>query len=262
MPVPTPRTARARGESIEDRLYALETRQWLAPQRLAGVLSGITDANEVSGTGTFWISSVRIGFPVATLNSPDPTQNYALEQHELDSGTRYQIASRIGSPASQIYTERWTRTRTASGVWTPWSVLSLPTKSFTPVAAGGLVLGNGSISGSYSVADGLLKARIVVVWGSTTAMSGNDIQFEHPPIPYTGGTIVAGMGRITDASANINYYGSVLLNTSRVYLRPLGTTEVGAAGVIYTREFSASATVPFTWASGDSFGVDFEYPIL
>ncbi|WNT45292.1 hypothetical protein SEA_BABYDOTZ_39 [Microbacterium phage BabyDotz] len=259
---PTPRTAKGQGRSVQDRLELLEARQWQAPPRLAGVLSPVTDANEVAGTGTFWIASPRVGFPVATLNSPDPTQNYALEQHELDTGTRYQIASRIGSPASQIYTERHTRTRSVAGVWTPWSVLSLPTKSFTPVAAGALVLGNGSISGSYSVADGLLKGRIVVVWGSTTAMSGNDIQFEHPPIPYVGGTMVAGTARITDASANINYYGSVLANNSRLYLRPLGTTEVGAAGVIFTREFSASATVPFVWASGDSFGVDFEYPIL
>lgn len=262
MVVPTPRTAVQQGRSVNERLELLELRQWIAPERLAEIMSGITDANEVAGTGSFWISSVRIGFPVATLNSPDPSQNYVVDQFELDSGTRYQIANRIGSPASQIFTERWTRTRSAAGVWTAWSVLSAPTKSFTPVAAGGLVLGNGSISGSYSVADGLLKGRISVVWGSTTAMSGNDIQFEHPPIPYVGGTMVAGMGRITDASANINYYASVLANTSRLYLRPLGTTEMGAAGVIFTREFSASATVPFTWASGDSFGVDFEYPIL
>lgn len=259
---PTPRTAKGQGRSVQERLDLLEARSWTPPPRLAGTLTPLSDANTAPGTGAFWIAAPRVDFPAGTLNSPDASQNYVLDQYELDTGSRYQIASRIGNPASQIFTERWARTRTAAGVWTAWSVLSTPTKSFTPVASGGLVLGNGSISGSYSVADGLLKGRIVVVWGSTTAMSGSDIQFDHPPTPYTGTTMVAGMGRITDASANINYYGSVLANTSKLYLRPLGTTEAGAAGVIYTREFSATASVPFTWASGDSIGVDFEYPIL
>ncbi|UVT31308.1 hypothetical protein SEA_MARCIE_44 [Microbacterium phage Marcie] len=261
MPVPTPRTARARGESVEDRLRELESRQWVAPQRLAGVMSGITDANEVAGTGSFWVSSVRIGFPVATLNSPDPTQNYVIDQYELDSGTRYQIANRIGSPASQIFTERWTRTRSASGTWTAWSVLSLPSKSFAPVLGAGLTLGNGTMSGNYSVADGILFGRISFICGSTTVIGG-PITFAPLPIPYTSSTRTAGAGRMTDASTGSILPGTVLVNSSAVYLRLMATTIGNPGDVVVTREINTSATQPFTWAAGDSFVLDFDYAIL
>lgn len=257
MPVPTPRTARARGESVEERLQSLESRQWLAPQRLAGVLTPITDANNVAGTGSFWIAAPRVDFPPGTLNSPDTSQNYVLDQYELDTTSRYQLASRIGTPSTQIFAERWTRTRTAAGVWTPWKLISSPTKSFTPVP--NFVLGNGTVSGTYSVSDGVVTGRILVTVGSTTAITG-DIQFEHP-IPFTGGTISAGTARLTDASPGVNYHALVLVNSSKVYVRPQGAT-AAASGYIYTREFAAAADVPFVWATGDSFVADFEYPIV
>lgn len=261
MAAPTPRTAYERAKSTEGRLEALESRVWTPPLRLAGIMSGIKDANEVNGTGSFWISSVRIGFPVATLNSPDPTQNYVVEQYELDSGTRYQIASRIGSPASQIFTERWTRTRTGAGTWTDWSVLSLPSKSFAPVTGSGLTLGNGTMSGTYSVADGILFGRISFVFGSTTVISG-PITFEPLPIPYVSSTRTAGMGRITDASAGVIYPGVVLVNTSAVYLRLAATPMAGFGELVVTRETNTTPTQPFTWAAGDSFVLDFDYAIL
>lgn len=254
---PTPRTAKGQGRSVQDRLELLEARQWQAPPRLAGILSPVTDANDVYGTGTFWISSVRIGFPVATLNSPDPTQNYVLEQHELDSGTRYQIASRIGSPASQIYTERWTRTRTGSGTWTPWSVLSLPSKSFTPVLGTGLTLGNGTMSGNYSVADGILFGRITLGIGSTTVI-GSSITFGQLPIPYVSSTRTAGQCRMTDASTGFICPGVVLINSSLIYAR----VSTLVSGETYPREFSTAPTIPFVWSTGDTIVLDFDYAIL
>lgn len=262
MPVPTPRTARARGESVDERLQSLESRQWVAPQRLAGILSGAADANEVDGSGWFWLNSPSVTYPVASLNSPDATQNYIVEQYELDSTTRYQLATRIGSPASQIFTERWTRTRTASGTWTAWKLISLPTTSFLPVpGSGGIVIGNGTASATYSVSDGILRGRITVNFGSTTTVSG-DITFELPPIAYTGGTMVAGGARMGDASAGAALAGTVLVNTTRVYARPFATTSAAVGTAIFTREVSAGASIPFAWGTGDTLTLDFEYPIL
>lgn len=257
MTVPTPRTAKAQGRSVQERLDLLEDRQWTPPPRLAGVLTPLDDANAAIGTGAFWIAAPRVDFPSGTLNSPDTSQNYVLDQYELDTTSRYQQAWRIGNPSTQIFAERWTRTRTAAGVWTPWKLISSPTKSFTPLP--NFALGNGTVSGTYSVADGVVTGRILVTVGSTTAITG-DIQFEHP-IPFTGGTISAGMARLTDASPGLNYHALVLVNSSKVYVRPQGAT-TAASGYIYTREFSAAADVPFVWATGDSFVVDFSYPIV
>lgn len=261
MVVPTPRTPVRQGRSVDERLTLLELRQWVAPERLAGVLSGITDANEVDGTGSFFVSAVRVGFPVATLNSPDPAQNYVIDQYELDSGSRYQIANRIGSPASQIFTERWARTRTAGGTWTDWVVLSLPSKSFAPALGSGLTLGNGIMAGAYSVADGILFGRITLAIGSTTVI-GSSITFGHPPIPYVGGsTRTAGQSRMTDASTGVVYPGVVLVNNALLYVRVSGAP-AGETGAVIQREYTTSPNVPFTWATGDNLILDFDYAIL
>lgn len=261
MAAPTPRTAYERAKSTEGRLEALESRVWTPPQRIAGIMTGARDANDLQGTGSFWISSVRIGFPVATLNSPDPTQNYVVDQYELDSSTRYQIASRIGSPASQIFTERWTRTRNASGVWSAWSALSLPSKSFTPVTGSGFSLGNGTMSGTYSVADGVLFGRISVTWGSTTVLT-SAITFEQTPIPYTGSTRTAGLSRMSDASAGVLYPGVVLINSNLIYARVWATTSGNPGDTTVTREINTNPTTPFTWAAGDTLVMEFDYAIL
>lgn len=262
MAAPTPRTAYERAKTTEGRLEALESRVWTPPLRLAGVLSGVPDANEVGGTGWFWLNSPSVTYPVASLNSPDPTQNYVVEQYELDSTTRYQLASRIGSPAGQIFTERWTRTRTASGTWTAWKLISMPTTNFTPVpGAGGIVVGNGTASATYSVSDGILRARIAVNFGSTTTVGG-DITFELPPIPYTGATMVAGDSRMVDASTGFAIAATVLVNSLSVYARPFATTSAAVGTATFVRSVTTGASTPFAWATGDSLTLDFEYPIL
>lgn len=262
MVVPTPRTPVRQGKSVNERLELLELRQWVAPQRLASVLNGAVDANELDGNGWFWLNSPSVTYPVATLNSPDPTQNYVVEQYELDSTTRYQLASRIGAPAGQIFTERWTRTRTAVGVWSAWKLISMPTTSFTPVpGAGGIVIGNGTASATYSVSDGILRGRISVNFGSTTTVGG-DITFELPPIPYTGATMVAGDSRMVDASTGFAIAATVLVNSLLVYARPFATTSAAVGTATFTRSVAAGASTPFAWATGDSLTLDFEYPIL
>ncbi|UVG34407.1 hypothetical protein SEA_GAZEBO_38 [Microbacterium phage Gazebo] len=250
---PTPRSALSLGKSVEERLTILELRQWIAPERLAGVLGSVADANEPAGSGWFRTDA-------GALNNPSPGVVYIIEQYELDSTTRYQLAHRIGSPASQIFTERWARTRTGNGGWTAWRLLSLPTTSFAPVGSG-ITIGNGTITGQYSVADGMLTGRIVASLGSTSSVSG-DLNFEHPPVPYAGSTRSGGLARFIDSSAGTAYPATVLINSSRVYARPMVTTSAAAGTPIWTREANTGASAPFTWAVGDSIVIDFDYPII
>ncbi|QNJ55538.1 hypothetical protein SEA_PHINKY_46 [Microbacterium phage Phinky] len=246
---PTPRTALSRGRDVETRLQLLELRPLILPERLVSALSTADDANELVGTGSFWVMPT-------TLNSPPTTAHYVIEQYELTSGTRYQLATRIGTPTNQIFTERWTRTRTGSGAWTAWNPISLQTTAFTPVATGGLTLGNSTVTATYSIADGVLFGRIIVTLGSTAVVNG-DIQFDHPPIRYSGTTRSAGQTRMTDASTGINYPGTVLVNSTRLYARLIATTDT-----VYPREMPASASGPFPWTTGDTLAIDFSYPIL
>ncbi|QNJ55965.1 hypothetical protein SEA_RASPUTIA_75 [Microbacterium phage Rasputia] len=242
---------------IEKRLQGLERAaarngRYVLPPRLAAVLSSVADANEFSGSGWF-----RVG--PATTNAPTPA-DYVVEQYELDSTSRYQQAWKIGSPATQIFAERWTRTRTAAGVWTAWKIISQPTKSFTPSATT-ITVGNGSISGTYSISDGILTGRIVLTVGSTTVVN-TDCQFDHPPVPFVGSTMSAGRSRMTDTSTGQNVIGSVLVNSSKIYNRLQAVVNAPDGELSYLAELTMIASRPFTWAAGDSMVLDFSYPVV
>ncbi|UDL15413.1 hypothetical protein SEA_PEPE25_38 [Microbacterium phage Pepe25] len=250
MGYPTPRTAKGQGRDILERLDILEARQWAAPQRLASALSTATDADDLLGTGVFWVTP-------ATPHSPPVDAHFVIEQYELDSGTRYQMANRIGTPATSIFAERWTRMKTGSGAWTDWRLISLPTTNFTPEPGGGITLGNATVSGQYGIADGIVTGRIRIVFGSTTVMAG-DLQFL-PPVPVLTGlssNAHDGGGRFGDVSAGAVYDLHVLTTGSRIYARPLSS-----AGGFVTQSFT-SATAPFTWAVGDYIEISFIYPII
>ncbi|AWN07745.1 hypothetical protein HOT31_gp074 [Microbacterium phage Hendrix] len=242
---------------VEKRLQSLERAaarngRFVLPDRLKGVLSRTLDANEMQGSGWFWLTTNG-------GNSPDITQNYIIEQYELDSTTRYQQAWRIGSPPNFIFAERWTRTRTGNGGWTAWKLLSYPTTSFTPTLTG-MAQGNGTLSGTFSVADGIVTGRIIFVLGSTSGVS-SDLRFSYPPFPYSGSTMNAGFGRLTDSSQGIAAQATVLCNSSFIYARPLAATTIDST-TQYLRELQGSASIPFAWGAGDSMVLDFSYPIV
>ncbi|QCQ57463.1 minor tail protein [Microbacterium phage Sucha] len=243
-------------KSLDTRVSQLERSGGLLPARLGVSLVGNSPSNNADDlieTGKYWL------LPGAS-NTPDPTFNWEVRTTTalLSNGTLsvYQEAWRF---LDTYGSDRYSRVRTA-GVWSAWKVLGLRTRNFVPVSGvSTFVVGNGTIGGTYSVNDGLLAGIISVTLGTTSVITG-DIQFELP-MPYSGSTREAGVGRITDASTGANYNGAVLVNSSRLYVRPFGMTQA-ASGDGFLREYSASATRPITWEAGDGIVASFVYPIL
>ncbi|XAO35628.1 minor tail protein [Microbacterium phage FireCastle] len=250
-------TQAAAVKSLDSRMSHLERTGGLLPARLGVNLIGNSpsgNADDLIENGKYWVS------PGAGANTPDTTLNWEIRT----------TAALLGSGSLSIYQEAWrfvdtygsdrySRVRTA-GVWSAWKVLGLRTRNFVPVSGvSTFVVGNGTIGGTYSVNDGLLAGIISVTLGTTSAITG-DIQFELP-MPYSGSTREAGVGRITDASTGANYNGAVLVNSSRLYVRPFGMTQA-ASGDGFLREYSASSIRPITWEAGDGIVASFVYPIL
>ncbi|QUE25335.1 hypothetical protein SEA_FIZZLES_40 [Microbacterium phage Fizzles] len=248
MGAPTPRTAARLGQSVQERLEILENRQWVSPERLTGILMTVDDANEAYGSGWF-----RVG--PTTLNGPTAS-DYIIEQYELDSTSRYQQAWRIGSPATSIFAERWSRSRSPLGVWTAWRLISQPLKSFTPVAASGLTPGNGTLTGVYEVSDGMVSGRITLSLGPTSAITG-DLRFDAPLTPNgsMGNRFASDGARIVQASSQAQYDCQVIVTTAGIYVRPRSVVSN------FVRLTSLNSTTPITWAAGDVIETTFHYPL-
>ncbi|WKW85414.1 minor tail protein [Microbacterium phage Milani] len=234
-------------KSLDSRVSQLERTGGLLPARLATTSAARADANDLVENGTYWLAS-------GSANSPDPGATYAVEVSALNQGSIYQEARRLGDGVYAY--DRYARNR-AGGTWSAWKPLGMRTRNFSPNPTS-LTLGDGTVGGTYSVSDGVLFGFITLTLGSTTSITG-DIQFDLP-MPYAGSTREVGVGRLTDASTGANFTASILVNSSRVYVRPLGVV-AAASGNTFQREFSASSSIPFVWAAGDVIAATFHYPI-
>ncbi|QJD53427.1 minor tail protein [Microbacterium phage Lynlen] len=236
-------------KTLEQRVGQVERLIGGLPPRLSPTSAIIANADDLVENGTYWLS--------AGAGTPDGVSHFAVEVVALSNGSIYQEARRFAGGAYAV--DHYVRNR-ASGVWSPWKALGLGTKSWVPTIIGSTnQVGNGSLSGSYSLSDGLVTGRVIWTLGSTSVI-GADLQFTHCPLPYTGTTRSAGMARLSDTSSSIVHQAVVLTNSSAIYVRPMGAT-TAASGEIYSREYSMLATRPFTWAVGDSIVAEFTYPI-
>lgn len=237
-------------KSLDSRVANLERTGGLLPARLGLTASMMPNVDDLVESGTYWLSS---GSP----NNPDGVSHFAVEVLALSNGSIYQEARRFVG-GGYAY-DHYTRNR-ASGTWTAWKPLGLATKNYAPTILGSTnQVGNGTLTGSYSVSDGMLTGRITWVLGSTSVV-GADLQFSHGPLPYSGSTRTAGIARLTDSSASIIHQAVVLTNSSAVYVRPMGVT-AAASGELYSREYSMLASRPFPWAAGDNIVAEFSYPL-
>jgi hypothetical protein len=110
-------------------------------------------------------------------------------------------------------------------------------------------LGNGTLTGSYVQAGKLTFAKVFLTLGTTTTPSGNLVI----SIPFT---------KVADDGINTSMGGTaVLLDTS------VPTTNVlfpvhsatGSVRFISTAGATATATSPWTWATGDKLNAEFWY---
>lgn len=120
-----------------------------------------------------------------------------------------------------------------------------------------LTVGNGTVVGKYYKFGSVVFCRVSIVFGTTTAVSG-DIQFALPVTraTYAGttGLTLHGLCRALDVSLS-GVYDGVVNNTS--------TTSAGIqfldASAAAVKRLIASSTVPFTWATGDEIAASFYF---
>lgn len=113
---------------------------------------------------------------------------------------------------------------------------------YTPTWSG--TLGNGTISGKYMKIGRFFRAKVSLVWGSTTSHGGGAQTIGTPVTAVTNGEHNGG-ARIIDTSASAQFYRHTFFTT---------TTAVAfatEAGVFVT------GTSPMTWANGDSMHLAF-----
>lgn len=128
-----------------------------------------------------------------------------------------------------------------------WKLWHMPEADYEPRYSLGFTLGNGTHAASWSVHAGLATMSMKATLGSTSVVNG-DIRVNPPVASNTPRVIFGSGGRMIDASAgNLAYDAHVILSGTFVSIRP--TASAGA----YTTVGTTSATVPFTWATGDSF---------
>jgi hypothetical protein len=114
-------------------------------------------------------------------------------------------------------------------------------------------LGNGAITGEYSRSGPWVCVRVGLTWGSTTTGGSGGWAFTlplpsvydstHNPYPIWHGSAIA-----RDVSATTYYT-----------LTAYADSTTNNCGAFYGTSGAASATVPFTWATSDFFGLTLNY---
>lgn len=121
-------------------------------------------------------------------------------------------------------------------------------QSWTPTLSG-MSIGNGTVTAKFKKLGKTVVARLTVVFGSTSSVSGL-IQFSLPATAQTyPGTLPAVLGivRCQDTSGGISFEGVISLSGG---LGSLVTYSVNGSQV---STVATSATVPFSWAVNDEF---------
>lgn len=113
--------------------------------------------------------------------------------------------------------------------------------AFTPTFSGAWTLGNGTLEGWYIKPGRLVIGKVKLTVGSTTSPSGNfgvTLPWNHANAAIGGGADdgpPVGRAVCFDTSASASTYRDVIVNTATLRIvDPIVT-----------------ATVPFTWATGD-----------
>ena len=123
-------------------------------------------------------------------------------------------------------------------------------RSYVPTWTGSStnpVIGNGTLSGVFSVHNGLCQVTIQMTAGSTTTFGSGVWSFA---LPITNRSTLGVYGSARALDSGVSYY--------------VGTAEIGATLVAVTFDATstqAQSTVPFTWSTSDSLFLTVTYPI-
>jgi hypothetical protein len=123
-------------------------------------------------------------------------------------------------------------------------------RSYVPTWTGSStnpVIGNGTLSGVFSVHNGLCQVTIQMVAGSTTTFGTGVWSFA---LPITNRSTLGVYGSARAFDSGTAYY--------------VGVSEVGSVAVQVTFDAATTqtqSTVPFTWTTGDNLYLTVTYPI-
>jgi hypothetical protein len=183
---------------------------------------------------------------------PDPT---ALANVMTDVLIRGRVGSQtniIDSQANftspQSMTLLSTNIPVAANVYNNFAFTTV--RTYVPAWTGSIsspVLGDGTLTGEYFIANGMCQVTVTLTVGSTTTFGSGPWFFTLP---------------ITCRSIATQYGSALALDAGTLYY--VGTTD--AAGTVLSATFDqtntqAQSNVPFTWASGDSLSMTVSYPI-
>jgi hypothetical protein len=126
------------------------------------------------------------------------------------------------------------------GAWSDWS----PTwTNFT--------VGNGTVAGKYIKAGRLVVFSLVLTFGSTSSVAGT---IGLTPPAAARATLTGNFTIHLDDAGTALYVGYARLND----VNRIDIGSLNAAGT-YLRDGATSATVPFTWGTGDRIILNGEY---
>jgi hypothetical protein len=187
-------------------------------------------------------------------NAPSASVTIGVGQPtEGSSGFSAEVGTFVGLQISTSYTAVLGELRGDSAFYERGRSVAMGMgQDYTPTfsnSAGGAALGNGTISGRYSVIGKTVIGYATFTVGSTTNLGGaGALQWSLPTTARVGAAMVTN-GRAFDTSAATWHFGSAFLpSTTNIQI-----LAAGAGGG------SFSPTVPFTFATGDIVQVQFVY---
>jgi len=126
----------------------------------------------------------------------------------------------------------------AVGTWLDW----------TPSATGHTV-GNGTVTARYTQVGKLVTFRYLFVLGSTSAIS-SDFAFSLPVTAAPSNTFLTATGMLYNPGVDIYPAFCFYLDTTTVQVR------AGNASSVYNYLASLTASIPFTWFTGNRVAVN------
>lgn len=138
----------------------------------------------------------------------------------------------------------WDKSAIAGSILDPVDALVGGWTTYSPTWTN-LTIGNGTVSAKRAIVNDTVFWRIVVVFGSTSAISGS--------VSVTTPT------NNTAAATALELANGVLYDSSSGQTYPMKVLTTGpTTGILFTAASpmsGISATVPFTWAVGDQIGI-------
>ena len=116
------------------------------------------------------------------------------------------------------------------------------------------VIGNGSITGRYSLVNKTVTAQILVTMGSTTTFGNGGYFFS---LPFTAAATLSGYPALGAGWANDVSASAATTFTAQVHNS--GTTVFGLRFTSASNNGAVNHNAPYTWASGDFITATIQY---